>query len=305
MLARVPVPWGSEPKAQVVSGLTVSSWVVPDAQPRKRRYFEDLFRADLEISLLIRNPPVPLALKALLLADEELPPDLRWAVTRGVIRAYAPAEYKPQLTALPEPTPMDLDLRAPEWGVIEERKAEPPARARPQISTRPSRREIAAPIKKTAPISAPISAPIKYRDLPEAPRVAAIRPVMPASLVRESTRWQEMPPALAKWAVDRGLTRAEPPRPARPIISAVPSRKQLALAALNAGDWVRVSDLDIFPPRLCRWLEECHVEFIRCFGWGKAQGGAGAVTPINGYVTEDGTVFYCAEDGSTFYVQEQ
>ncbi len=27
-------------------------------------------------------------------------------------------------------------------------------------------------------------------------------------------------------------------------------------------------------------------------------------TPSNGYVTEDGTVFYVAEDSATFYVQE-
>lgn len=27
-------------------------------------------------------------------------------------------------------------------------------------------------------------------------------------------------------------------------------------------------------------------------------------TPVNGYITEDGSKFYVAEDGSTFYVRE-
>jgi hypothetical protein len=31
---------------------------------------------------------------------------------------------------------------------------------------------------------------------------------------------------------------------------------------------------------------------------------AGASTPANGYVAEDGVTFYVAEDGTTFYVQE-
>ena len=29
-----------------------------------------------------------------------------------------------------------------------------------------------------------------------------------------------------------------------------------------------------------------------------------AAGPANGYVTEDGLIFYVAEDGTTFYVQE-
>jgi hypothetical protein len=300
--ARVPVPWGAEPKAQAFSGLTTSSWIVPDLEVRPRRYFEDLFRGELEISVLIRNPPVPLALERLTLAPDELPPDLKWAVTRGVIRALSPQPIRVQMTALPPDDLSLLDLPVQHWGAIEEREAEPPARARPQISMVPTTRQVATRREKSPLVARQDKI---YRDLPDAPRVMAARPIMPSSLQAGRTDWKQMPPALAKWAVDRGIVRAEPPLPRRPELTARSSRKQMALLALAAGDWVRVSDLDIFPARLRAWLDDCNVKFIRCFGFGRAGGGGqGAITPINGYVTEDGVVFYCAEDNSTFYVQE-
>jgi hypothetical protein len=301
MFARVPVPWGPEPKAQIVSGTASSAWVVADQEPAKPVYFDDLFPTDLGIAVLVRNPPVPLALKGLIVAEEDLPPDLKWAVTRGIVKALAPKAAKPQLMALPPDQLSVLDLPPQQWGELPEISREvSPAKIRSQ--------NVLALPKKTQtwtdlPGRRKLQATKVYRDLPDAPRVAAIRPVMPSSLVRSRTDWRQMPPALARWAVEKGISKAEPPRAPKPVISALPSRKQAVLAALRAGEWVRVDELDIFPIRLRQWLEDCGIEFIRCFGWGNA-GGQGAATPVNGYVTEDGVIFYVAEDNSTFYVQE-
>jgi hypothetical protein len=233
-----------------------------------------------------------------------LPPDLKWAVTRGIVKALAPKAVRPQLAALPSDELSVLNLPPQQWGELPEIAREiSPAKIR-------SQNVLALPKKTQAWTDLPAPRKLQetkvYRDLPDAPRVSAIRPVMPSSLVRGRPAWREMPPALARWAVEKGIQKAEPPRQPRPVISALPSRKQAVLAALRAGEWVRVDELDIFPPRLRRWLEDCGIEFIRCFGWGNA-GGQGVIpptTPVNGYVTEDGVVFYCAEDGSTFYVQE-
>jgi hypothetical protein len=76
--------------------------------------------------------------------------------------------------------------------------------------------------------------------------------------------------------------------------------------ALARGEWCLVSEIDFFPRRLKQWLIDCNVVLIRCFGRGRISGEGGGVLPgvVNGYVTEDGLIFYCAEDGSTFYVQE-
>jgi hypothetical protein len=300
------VPWGPEPKAQIVSGTTSSHWVNYDAEPPKRLYFDDLLKTNVEIAVLVRNPPVPLALQRLIVSEAELPPDVKLAVSKGIIEVFAPKAVRPQMAALPESALSVSDLPVAQWGELPEiyREFAPP-KIRSQVSVLP------LGIQQWTDLPAPrkLQAKKVYRDLPQAPRVSATRPVMPASLVRQSTAWKEMPPALAKWAIEKGITRAEPHKHPRPVISALPSRKQAAMAALRAGDWVRVSDLDIFPPRLKQWLLDCDVEFIRCFGWGMAGGGISAVTPtpttpVNGYVTEDGLIFYCAEDGSTFYVQE-
>jgi hypothetical protein len=283
-----------------VSGTASSIWLVYDEEPRKPVYFDDLFPTDLGIAVLVRNPPVPLALQRLVVAEEDLPPDLKWAVTRGIVKAFAPKALRPQMAALPSDELSVLDLPPQQWGELPEASSKSkPSKIRSQVSVLPSTRtqwtDLPAPrrLRETK----------VYRDLPDAPRVSAIRPVMPTSLLRSRTDWKEMPPALARWAVEKGIRKAEPPRQPRPIISALPSRKQAVLAALRAGEWVQVDELDIFPPRLKRWLEDCGIEFIRCFGWGNA-GGQGPTTPINGYVTENGQIFYCAEDGSTFYVQE-
>jgi hypothetical protein len=300
MFARVPTPWGAEPKAQIVSGTAASVWVLADQEPPKPVYFDDLFPTDLGIAVLVHNPPVPLALKGLIVSEEDLPPDLKWAVTRGVIKALAPKAFRPQMAARPGYELSVLDLQPQAWGEVSDsfRKFQR-QEIKPQLSALPTTKAQWTDL----PASRKLPTLKLYRDLPDAPRVAAIRPVMPSSLVRARTAWSEMPPALARWAVEKGIQKAQPPRAPRPVISALPSRKQAALAALRAGEWVKVDELDIFPPRLRRWLEDCGIEFIRCFGWGNA-GGQGPTTPVNGYVTEDGQIFYCAEDGSTFYVQE-
>src|SRR6516225_598299 len=126
MFARVPVPWGPEPKSQVVSGLTVSTWVNYDAQPPKPQYFEDLFHSSFEIAVLIRNPPIPLALQKLALY--EVPPDRRWAITRGIIEAYAPEPSKPQMAPLPFKVLSVLEQRAQEWRLEREREEVKPSK---------------------------------------------------------------------------------------------------------------------------------------------------------------------------------
>jgi len=301
--ARVPTPWGKQPKAQLVSGLTVSSWVTPDIEPRRRRYFEDLFQADVEIAVLVRHPPAPLALERLLVTAAALPPDVRWGFGRGLIRVLAPKPARPVLHALPGDELTVPSLPRQQWHELPDIwERLPPPKIRTQVSALPQASERVV-FERAAP---PRPRQDKtYRDLRLRKFAAApARPVMPTSLIRESTSWRQMPPALAKWAIEKGITRAEEPPPRRPDLSALPSRKQAVMAALYAGDWVRVSELDIFPPRLRQWLEDCEVEFVRCFGFGRAGGGQGPTTPVNGYVTEDGTIFYCAEDGTTFYVQE-
>lgn len=72
-------------------------------------------------------------------------------------------------------------------------------------------------------------------------------------------------------------------------------------AALRNGEWCYVDDLDSLPPRVRKWLKDCRIKLLR-----RVDGGGSVFpgVPINGYVTEDGTIFYVAEDGSTFYVQE-
>jgi hypothetical protein len=74
---------------------------------------------------------------------------------------------------------------------------------------------------------------------------------------------------------------------------------QIGKWTIKSDCWYAISDADYFPPRLRAWLKG------RCFMLLRFRGsGSGLGTLLNGYVTEDGQIFYAAEDGVTFYVQE-
>lgn len=294
MYARVPVPWGPEPKAQLVSGLAAPhAWINPDAPKPIRRAFEDLFCGPLNILFLVKNPPVPLALRKFVL--EQAP-----TIVRGVISAAAPTPPRSLVSARPSLAAAMLpELDRLEWGSFEPKSLKAPRAPRGQVSSLPDDEVTWSelPAKKRKREAR------RLRDFLEVGVKAEIRtrePVLPSSLTLRKTDWSKLPPELAKWAVRRGLQEADPPKPYRSQVYAIEKRRAL-FEALARGEWCRVSDLDIFPARLERWLKDCDVRLIRYFGRG-AVGGAG--TPANGYVTEDGAVFYVAEDGFTFYVQE-
>jgi hypothetical protein len=117
-----------------------------------------------------------------------------------------------------------------------------------------------------------------------------------------------LPPSLLEWAVAKGIKRRpvefEKPRDpfaTRTRVIALERQRQV-MAALSRGEWCSISDVEMFPPRLRRWLLEQNCVLIRWIGGASVLGQANA--PLNGYVTETGVVFYVAEDGVTFYVQE-
>jgi hypothetical protein len=292
---RVAVPWGPEPKAQVVSGLGKrSSWIHGDDPPPKKLYFEDLFHDEVEIAVFIKNPPTPLALQKLTIVDER--PDLSW----GTVKTFTPRPNRVQMAALPSGGLSVASIGTARWAEAIAKQARAPRSPRSQVSALPQQATPWAdlPRRKT------VREPLNYRDfssIGSKTEVAALNPVMPSSLAQRRTNWEQMPPEIIKWAQQKGIAEGRLPT-TRPVISALPSRKQAALAALQAGEWVCVDDLDIFPPRLRRWLQDCDVVLIRWFGGAGISAIPGV--PVNGYVTEDGQIFYVAEDNSTFYVQE-
>ena len=98
MYARIPVPWGDEPKTQIVDGMQYGGFDSNKPVIRKKR-FEDLFPVSLDVLLLVKNPPIPVHLKKLILSDEEMPIRLDWAVARGVVKAVAPKRARSQVTS--------------------------------------------------------------------------------------------------------------------------------------------------------------------------------------------------------------
>jgi len=295
MYARVPVPWGPEPKAQIVSGLSGRHvFVNPDAEKPIRRAFEDLFEQSLNLFFLVRNPPVPLALRKYISVQAP-------TIVRASIKALAPRETRTAVTARPSLSAALLpQFQRLEWGSYEPESLPPPSRPRSVVSTLPEEEtfwaDLPAPKRKRMER--------KLRDFAEIGVMAEIRtiePVLPSSLTLRKTDWTKLPPELAKWAVQRGIREAEAPAAYRSAVTAY-EKQQVVFERLARGEWCRVSDLDIFPPRLERWLKDCDVKLIRKLGAGQIV--AAPATPVNGYVTEDGTVFYVTEDNSTFYVQE-
>jgi hypothetical protein len=302
MFVRVPVPWGKEPKAQFIAAgrkgpafaLSEDEYVPRPTVPRvpKRSGTSPIVTRQLAIR---SRKPRGFALEA----DPDFKPKIREIETLPT-RVEARAPVLPVVPMLRGSRWRQLAPALAKWaiarGII---KATPPRIARAQVSALPPTKGLATYL----PLVKRLQQAKKYRDISALPtRVEAKRPVMPSSLVRERVTYKEMPPAIAKWAIEKGIKKAEPPKQARPAITAMPTRSQVALAALQAGEWVRVSDVDIIPPRTKWWLEERKCTFVRCFRWGGGQ--AGPSTPANGYVTESGLVFYVAEDGTTYYVQE-
>lgn len=298
-LARIPVPWdlNEPPKAQVTSGLTRSRWQSLNEPDRpQRRSFDGLFASSPHILILVKNPPVPAALRKLVLSDEEMPVRLDWAVARGQVRAMAPERARSSVSARYSSDAAYPSLSPQEWQEIEAiAAAEPPAR-RPDVSALP----ITTVDWSDLPPPRRRRLEKRLRDFEtRQPAIVTKGVVMPASLTTRRAAWERMPPSLVKWAVQRGIREAEPPLPRRPEVHALVDRRQEIMLSLQRGEWCRVSDLDIFPWRLRQWLEDCDVEMIRYFGGGSISG-----RPANGYVTEDGTVFYVDESGADFYVQE-
>jgi hypothetical protein len=68
----------------------------------------------------------------------------------------------------------------------------------------------------------------KIRDIPVTAKAASAVPVLPSAPGLSQLRWRELAPALVKWAVARGLIKAEPSARARTQISAVPTKRQIA-----------------------------------------------------------------------------
>ena len=296
MYARVPVPWGPEPKAQIVSGFGGRHvFVNPNAEQPIRRAFEDLFSQDLNILFLVRNPPVPLALRKYVSVQAP-------TIVRASIKALAPRETRTAVTARPSLSAALLaEFRRLEWGSFEPESLPEPSRPRSAVSALPEEETFWADL----PAPKRNRMEKKLRDFAKIGVMAEIRtidPAMPTSLTLRKTDWTKLPPELAKWAVLRGIKEAEAPAVYRSAVTAY-EKQQVIFEQLARGEWCAVSDLDIFPPRLERWLKDCDIKLIRHFGRGRFGGGPG--TPANGYVTEDGTIFYVAEDGQTFYVQEQ
>jgi len=292
MFARVPVPWGPEPKAQIVSGLSGRHvFVNPDAEQPIRKAFEDLFSQDLNIFFLVRNPPVPLALRKYVSAQAP-------TIVKASIKALAPRVTGTAVTARPSLSAALLaEFRRLEWGSYEPESLPEPSRPRSVVSALPEEETFWADL----PAGKRKRMERKLRDFAEIGVMAEIRtiePVMPTSLTLRKTNWSKLPPEIAKWAVQRGIKEVEAPPAYRSAVSAF-EKQQVIFERLARGEWCRVSDLDIFPPRLHRWLKDCDVKLIRRLGVGAALG-----TPLNGYVTEDGQIFYVAEDDLTFYVQE-
>jgi len=296
MFARIPVPWGDEPKTQVVDGLSYGGFTY-DKPARKTHFFEDLF-GDLDLTLLVKNPPVPIHLRKLVLSDEAMPAHLDWAVVRGQVRARAPDPRASAVTARTRSEPAFPLLSPAEWKLIEALKAEAPRSRTPEVLALPAGAVV------WSDVSPPLSSRGRPRTIRTRPLIergvgfAAKEIAMPTSLTTRAAAWREMPPSLVKWAVERGIKRAEAPPLPRSQVYALERRTEI-FEALSRGEWCRVSDLDIFPWRLRQWLEDCEISLVRWIG-----GGQVGRTPVNGYVTEDGQIFYAAEDGSTFYVQE-
>lgn len=309
LLARVPVPWGSEPKAQTVYGLTKgTSWYNPSHKPIPVRDFESDVDIDVVYKTLVSTPSsrppqqeIPLVL-------------VKWAVLRGMLKSAAPPnQSKLQVMAFPksqtswvEQVPSSLLDWATNKGIERSQKPEKlipldPFLTRTKVfSLEEDTQEWVSqlppsllawavdrgvkkhPVEKLA-AQDPFTAKSNVVSLEERLQIAAT--------AMQRGEWHKIPPSLVRWAIKRGIGLA-------PEVHALQGRRQV-FEALERGEWCLVSELDFLPPRLRQWLIECKVRFIRYVG-----GGQIGRTPVNGYVTEDGVVFYVAEDSLTFYVQE-
>lgn len=316
MLARVPVPWGSDARGtkQTVSGRSRNiRWEVPEpeeSEPRERQLVSKsavaAFNAGQTITgriqgthwvqegsqphipnedfdVLTAKADIPTVFKAppqALIKPKKVPPQpspLKWAVQRlmkGV--KLPPSLAKLKVTAV---TP------ATQRGIAE---------IPPSVLAWATRRGI-----KRVP---PPEKLIHLDPFTTTPKITAVYP--------ETQEWvDQLPPSLLAWATERGIKKlpAEQlakldPFKTKTKVVALEDRRATVMMALKRGEWCLVEELEVFPPRLKRWLIQCKVRFIRWEGRFSSSGGKGP--PFNGYVTETGQVFYVAEDGATFYVQE-
>ena len=285
MLARVPVPWGKEPKAQLFPERKNKSFVLLQKEPQHRQFLSRPTVAKIPTRSRISDPIV--------ISQFVEPHRRRHKFILDI--EHEDVSRPPQLRDLPKILPTKIEAVAA------------PVPSLPHLR-KTSWRKLAPALAKWAVAKGLVKA-----EAP--PQVRTQMLVRPTTRARGTEKL--LPPSLLDWAVDKGIKRqSEPPlKPLDPFstktaVVSVERRRQLMTALLNSGEWCYIWEVnEIFPTRVRRWLLEHNVTLIRCFGrrrLERAGGGSvvGVVTPADAYVTEDGATFYVAEDGATFYVPE-
>jgi hypothetical protein len=316
MLARVPTPWRAEPKAQIFSGRNGAAFALADDEDIAAPSYSEITGRSAIAPLSIKQQVAAGSRKktfARELDEEFQPQKLAVEIAAAPSKVEAKAPVLPSLPALRGLRWRELPPALAKWAVARGiARAAAPRRARTQVGT-VTRRQMA--LVDLLPPSLHAWAVRRGLVAKKETAAAAPKPKPPVAAVYKDTAVgteKLLPPSLLDWATQHGIKiqRAEPVKPRDPFttrtaVVALERRRQV-MAALNRGEWCYVWETaEVFPPRLQRWLVERNVILIRCFGRRRVVGGGSLPgTPVNGYVTETGTVFYVAEDGITFYVQE-